>query len=161
MKRLIIINLILFWITSSIDLVHGQSLGNPVDSFSIIQTVLPGANPEFEYAYENDKLTIFKIQGVEKKGEYIKKKKRIYSTHFNEGEIESLDSILTLININKLDSNYSNASLDGIYWSFIFQQGDKRRIIVLDNYYLEELDLLLAYLNKQLPQKMRLISLKI
>lgn len=62
-----------------------------------------------------------------------------------------MDSIINDININKLDSLYSNPAINGVYWIFNFEINNEVIKVLLDNYYFEKLDKLSIFINKILP----------
>ena len=130
-----------------------------MDSFSIKQTILPGISPQYKYVFENNQLTIYKTKHSIVKNGIIDKK--LYRMNFSDRQSDSLDSILINLTIESLDTLYSKPVLDGVLWTFEFQLEKEKKRVVLDNYYHAKLDSLLTYLNKQLPEKWRLISLGI
>ena len=161
MKQQTLVYIVLFLGIFSTGNILGQSRIETEYTFSIKQTMLPDPNPEYEYVITNGQLTIYEININWKKEHPIEKKKKIYRTRLSENQLKSLDSILVKINIESLDSSYSNPILDGVYWTFDFKINDKRKKVILDNYYLKRLDVLLEYINKQIPEKKRWISFEI
>ena len=127
-------------------------------SFSVRKTVLPGPNPEYEYVYNMGQLTVFEINKNWKKAYPTEKKKKLFNTKFSESQMKSLDSILVEINIESLDTSYSNPMMGGVYWTFDFRTKDQMKKVVLDNYYLKSLDDLIVYINKQIRENKRFIS---
>jgi len=128
-----------------------------VDSFSIKQTILPEASPQFKYVFEKNTLTVYQTKYSRIKKDLIDKK--LYRMKLSDRQIDSLNSILINLAIESLDTLYSKPMLDGVFWTFEFQLKKGKKKVVLDNYYHAKLDGLLIYLNKQLPEKWRLISL--
>ena len=138
--------------------IQGQDIiTNTVYGFSIKQTILPGGTTD-EYIYNEGTLTVNKIT-LKWNDDKLKESKSVaLSVKIKDAQKLILDSIINDININTLDSLYSNPVIDGVYWIFNFKINNEVIKVQLDNYYLEQLDKLLIFINKILPTENRYIT---
>ena len=103
--------------------------------------------------------------GIKKKNEKINFdvsiKKTVYSQKLNSSEIDSLCLIVNKMNISNDKNHYGGGVMDGVIWTFSFEQNKLIKTISFDNYYSPKYDLFLEYINKLIPVKRRYISFDI
>jgi hypothetical protein len=140
---------------------YGQTTNNKIIEFVIKQTVLPGSSLGYEYHYKAGVLSAYRNTTVWRGEDYVGKSKRIYKKKLSKNNIRLLDSIIYNLDVLSFDSSYSTPTIDGVYWEFLFYFNGKFKKVDLDNYYLKELDVLLVFVNQQLPKKKRYINFDI
>ena len=126
-------------------LLTSYCVGQTTNSFSIRQVILPGGHIS-DYIYQSNTL-IIKENGKKKKTLKLKQE-----------QIKEIDSIVNLINPLSLEESYSRPVIDGIYWVFKFEINQTKKEIILNNYYLEKLDILVRHINGFVDDKSQLIS---
>ena len=116
-------------------------------SLYIKQVALPKGHIS-EYKYDNNKLVI------------LENSKKIKQIKIDEIQSDDLARIIESINIDSLQERYTreNIIFDGVNRTFIFEKDNKQKKVFLDNYYLEELDELLRFINNKIPEQKKLIS---
>ena len=114
--------------------------------FSIKQVILPGGDFS-EYLYENGILTI-KNNG-----------NKIFRTKLDSKIYIKLDSLIQILDLEKIDSIYQGGGIDGVNWTFTFKgYSSKEKQIYFNNYFQNDFHKVLLFINSQIPEKKRYIS---
>ncbi len=137
MQRLLYI-LILFLLTNF-------SFGQSENILTIEQVSLPNGH-FIKYIFDGEKIT---IRENGKQRQQIK---------LDQKELKQLDSVMNSIGLDTLQEIYSRPVFDGVNWTFAFNLNGTEKKITLDNYYLENLDILLRKINSFIKENDRIIS---
>jgi hypothetical protein len=151
-----ILTLILNW-----EILYSQNEIKIDNEIKITQTLLPGGNPKFQYEVNNRLLIVEKINVKWDDNQYVEKSKRIFRRKLTNDQINEIDSIIKNADLDNLDSTYYSAVMDGVIWIYDFKWGETSKKIELGNYYLDNLDQILTYINNLLPENKRFISFEI
>jgi|WetSurMetagenome_2_1015567.scaffolds.fasta_scaffold763826_1 hypothetical protein len=125
------------------------------------QLVFPGPNPVYQYIISQKYLSVNEIYFPQNASVDQKIKRKLFRKKLNQIQRDSIFTILNSIEIENLENEYVNAVLDGVIWYFSFTDSKVRKYIKIDNYYLEELNTLLVFINRQLPEKRQYIFFQV
>lgn len=111
---------------------------------------------DHKYKYQNDTFSVIEI----KYKPQVTENKRIYYLTFSDQQIKIIDSLIRLMDIEKLDTFYKSysANIDGTHSTIWIRYNDTTKNIDLDNCVLEDINYLVHYLNMLLPKNKRIIS---
>jgi hypothetical protein len=130
--------------------------------FSVEQTILPGdfdSDLRIEYEVADNKVTLHRTRFEFVNDSLTTKKEKYYEQVLLESQINRINSLTKQLIIDEYDSIYSRGVIDGIVWVFKFNLYDFPKKVVLDNYYITELDSLVKYVSSLLPKEYQTISL--
>ncbi|OYU96566.1 MAG: hypothetical protein CFE21_09280 [Bacteroidetes bacterium B1(2017)] len=121
------------------------SYGQTILSFRIEQFGLLSFYKS-EYLYNGKQLTIKKDN------------KKIKTLKITEPKKHAIDSVMKIIQVQYLQDKYARPLIDGVAWIFTFQTDSFTKKVILNNYYLDTLDILVRLLNSFIPTNKQYIS---